>query len=103
MQGGRIVVIGIGKFPFAGNGKALTLGQSEGFVKIVKDKASGNLIGASIIGPNATDLIAGLVLAIKNGIKVEQIVSTIYAHPTSSETIHEAALATTVNGALHFS
>lgn len=94
--------IKVGKFLFAGNGKALTLGEDQGFVKIVKDNETGRILGASIIGPHASDLIAELALAIKNGITVEQITRTIYAHPTTAEVIHEAALACTEGGALHF-
>lgn len=93
--------IEIGKFPFAANGKALTLGESDGFVKIIKEKSTGKIIGGSIIGPHATDLIAEITLAIKNGLTTEDIMETIHAHPTTAESIHEAVLATE-GGALHF-
>ncbi|WP_273325637.1 dihydrolipoyl dehydrogenase [Vallitalea guaymasensis] len=93
--------IEIGKFPFAANGKALTLGDSNGFVKIIKDKSTGKVIGGSIIGPHATDLIAEITLAIKNGLTTNEIIETIHAHPTTAESIHEAVLAAE-GGALHF-
>lgn len=93
--------ITIGKFPFAANGKALTLSESNGFVKIIKDKSTGKIVGGAIIGPHATDLIAEITLAVKNELTAEQIAETIHAHPTTAESIHEAVLATE-GGALHF-
>jgi dihydrolipoamide dehydrogenase len=83
----------VGRFPFAASGRALTLGQSEGFVKVVSDAHSGVLLGAHIIGPRATDLIAEATLALQNGLTLEQIDLTIHAHPTLPESLMEAALA----------
>ena len=83
----------IGRFPFAASGRALTLGQSEGFVKVIADASSGRLLGAHIIGPRATDLIAEATLAIQNGLTLEQVDLTIHAHPTLPESLMEAALA----------
>ncbi len=83
----------IGRFPFAASGRALTLGQSEGFVKVIADSGSGRLLGAHIIGPRATDLIAEATLAIQNGLTMEQLDLTIHAHPTLPEALMEAALA----------
>ncbi len=83
----------IGRFPFAASGRALTLGQSEGFVKVIADASSGRLLGAHIIGPRATDLIAEATLAIQNGLTMEQLDLTIHAHPTLPEALMEAALA----------
>ncbi|KDR96728.1 dihydrolipoamide dehydrogenase [Peptoclostridium litorale DSM 5388] len=91
----------IGKFPFGANGKALTLGESRGFVKMIKDKTTGKILGSTIIGPNATDLIAEVALAVKNGLTANDIIHTIHAHPTTAESIHEAALSVE-GGALHF-
>lgn len=91
----------VGKFPFAANGKALTFGASKGFIKLIKDKKTDRVIGGSIIGIHATDLIGEVTLAIKNNLTAEQIVETIHAHPTTSEVIHEAALAVE-GGAIHF-
>jgi dihydrolipoamide dehydrogenase len=83
----------VGRFPFAAAGRALTLGQSEGFVKVIADARSGRLLGAHIIGPRATDLIAEATLAVQNGLTLEQIDLTIHAHPTLPEALMEAALA----------
>src|ERR1700687_4137741 len=83
----------VGKFPFAASGRALTLGQSEGFVKVISDASSGKLLGAHMIGPRATDLIAEATLAVQNGLTLEQIDLTIHAHPTLPESLMEAALA----------
>jgi len=87
------IAVKIGKFPFAAAGRALTLGQTEGFVKVVADAESGKLLGAHIIGPRATDLIAEATLAVQNGLTLEQIDLTINAHPTLPESLMEAALA----------
>src|SRR5712692_7824878 len=83
----------VGRFPFAASGRALTLGQSEGFVKVIADAGSGKMLGAHIIGPRATDLIAEATLAIQNGLTLEQVDLTIHAHPTLPESLMEAALA----------
>jgi len=87
------ISVKVGKFPFAAAGRALTLGQTEGFVKVIADAESGKLLGAHIIGPRATDLIAEATLAIQNGLTLEQIDLTIHAHPTLPESLMEAALA----------
>ena len=87
------IAVKIGKFPFAAAGRALTLGQTDGFVKIVADAESGKLLGAHIIGPRATDLIAEATLAVQNGLTLEQIDLTIHAHPTLPESLMESALA----------
>lgn len=92
--------ISIGRFLFEGNGKALTMNESRGFIKLVKDNDSGKIIGGSIIGPDASSLISTLTLAIANGLNEEQITETIFPHPTTSEVIHEAALDLGI-GALH--
>ena len=83
----------VGRFPFAASARALTLGQSEGFLKVVADAGTGRLLGAHIIGPRATDLIAEATLAVQNGLTLEQIDLTIHAHPTLPESLMEAALA----------
>lgn len=88
----RGIDIEISKFPFIANGKAVTFGETNGFTKIIVSKESGKIIGGSIIGLHATDLIAEISLAIKNGLKPEHISQTIHAHPTTAEAIYEAAL-----------
>src|SRR5213080_4974128 len=87
------ISVKVGKFPFAAAGRAVTLGQTEGFVKVVADAGSGQLLGAHIIGPRATDLIAEATLAVQNGLTLEQLDRTIHAHPTLPESLMEAALA----------
>ncbi len=89
----RGLEVKVGRFPFAASGRALTLGQSEGFVKVVADAPSGRLLGVHIIGPRATDLIAEATLAVQNGLTLDQLDLTIHAHPTLPESIMEAALA----------
>src|SRR5436190_13004300 len=87
------IAVKVGRFPFAASGRALTLGQSEGYAKVLADPESGRLLGAHIIGPRATDLIAEATLAIQNGLTLEQLDLTIHAHPTLPESLMEAALA----------
>ncbi|MFJ7663175.1 dihydrolipoyl dehydrogenase, partial [Lysinibacillus sp. NPDC097162] len=79
------------KFPFAINGRALALNQTEGFVKLVTRKEDGILIGAQIVGAGASDMIAELTLAIETGMTAEDVACTIHAHPTLSELTMEAA------------
>ncbi|CAH0415727.1 dihydrolipoyl dehydrogenase [Periweissella fabaria] len=78
------------KFPFAGNGRAMTLGQPEGFVRIVTDD-QGTVLGGQIVGPGASDLIAELTLAVNSAMNIEDVALTIHAHPTLAEVIGEAA------------
>jgi dihydrolipoamide dehydrogenase len=79
------------KFPFAANGRALSLGSPEGFLKLVTRKEDGLIIGAHIAGPSASDMIAELGLAIEAGMTAEDIALTIHAHPTLGEITMEAA------------
>ncbi|GGJ74894.1 dihydrolipoamide dehydrogenase [Anoxybacillus voinovskiensis] len=79
------------KFPFAANGRALALNDAEGFMKLVVRKDDGVIIGAQIVGPNASDMIAELGLAIEAGMTAEDIAMTIHAHPTLGEIAMEAA------------
>lgn len=80
----------VGRFPFQANGKALATGDAEGFTKILYAEPHGEIIGAHIIGPEATELIAELTLAMNLEATHEEIEATIHAHPTLSEAIHEA-------------
>ncbi|WP_458414047.1 dihydrolipoyl dehydrogenase [Schinkia sp. CFF1] len=79
------------KFPFGANGRALALNESDGFLKLVTRKEDGLVIGAQIVGPNASDMIAELGLAIEAGMTAEDIALTIHAHPTLGEITMEAA------------
>ncbi len=81
----------IGKFPFSASGKARAIGEIEGFVKLIIGEPHGEILGAHIIGPEATEMIAELGLAITLEATYEEIEATIHAHPTLSESVHEAA------------
>ncbi len=81
----------IGRFPFAASGKALSIGEDDGLVRLVVDEETDHVIGAQIIGPHATELIAEAALSIKCGLTAEQISATIHAHPTLAESVMEAA------------
>ena len=90
----------VGKFPFSANGRARTMGETSGFVKFIADAETDELLGAHIIGANASDLIAEVVLAFEYRGSSEDIAITVHAHPTLSETTKEAALAV-LGRALH--
>ena len=81
----------VGQFPFRAIGKALGLGDYDGFVKIVADEASGEILGASLVGPEVTELLPELVLARHWELTPEEIARTVHAHPTLSEALMEAA------------
>lgn len=83
----------VGKFPFMASGKALAVGDTEGFVKILLGEKHGEILGAHIIGSEATELIAELGLAMTLEATYEEIEATIHAHPTLSEAVHEATAA----------
>jgi len=80
----------VSKFLFAANGKALSMGEEEGFVKVFSTKDNNNILGITIVGPHANDLIHEGALAMANGLGVESIARTIHAHPTLSEAFMEA-------------
>jgi dihydrolipoamide dehydrogenase len=77
----------VGKFPFVGNSKATIVDSHDGFVKIVSDAKYGEILGAHIIGPQATELIAEVVTAIELEATVEEMMFTIHAHPTLAESL----------------
>jgi dihydrolipoamide dehydrogenase len=83
--------IRVGEFPFRANGKALGLGDYDGFVKIVADANTGKILGAHLVGPEVTELLPELSLAHTYGLTPEQIARTVHAHPTLSEVLLEAA------------
>ncbi|HET7585490.1 MAG TPA: dihydrolipoyl dehydrogenase [Gemmatimonadaceae bacterium] len=82
----------VGKFPFSANGRARTAGETEGFVKIIRDTKYGEILGAHIIGPHATELIHELAVARENEFTVEEVDLAIHAHPTLAEAVAEATL-----------
>ena len=84
--------IRVGRFPFAGNGKAIALGEPEGLVKTVFDAATGELLGAHMIGAEVTELIQGYAVARTLEGTERDLMNTIFPHPTISEAMHEAAL-----------
>jgi dihydrolipoamide dehydrogenase len=82
----------VGKFPFTANGKAVALGETDGFVKVVADKATGEIVGVHIIGPEATEMIHEFAVGRTLEATLEEIIHTIHAHPTLSEAALEATL-----------
>ena len=93
--------IEVGKFPVGASGRALTLGQDQGIIKIISGKRYGGILGFHMLAPQATELIAVASLAMRNELGVEEVKAAIYGHPTMSEAIFEAAL--DVRGeAIHF-
>ena len=82
----------VGRFPFSANGRARGTGETEGFVKIIRDKKYGEILGAHIVGSPASELIHELAVARENEYTVEEVELAIHAHPTMSEAVAEAAL-----------
>ena len=82
----------VGRFPFSANGRARTANETEGFVKIIRDKKYGEILGAHIVGGHASEIIHELAVARQNEYTVEEVDLAIHAHPTLSEAIAEAAL-----------
>jgi dihydrolipoamide dehydrogenase len=82
----------VGKFPFIGNGKAIALGEAEGFIKTVFDEATGELLGAHMVGAEVTELIQGYVVARQLETTEAELMHTIFPHPTLSEMMHESVL-----------
>jgi dihydrolipoamide dehydrogenase len=91
----------VGKFPFIGNGKAIALGEAEGFVKTVFDATTGELLGAHMIGAEVTELIQGYVIARQLETTEADLMETVFAHPTLSEMMHESVLGA-YGRAVHF-
>jgi dihydrolipoamide dehydrogenase len=82
----------VGRFPFSANGRARTSGETEGFVKIIRDAKYGEILGAHIVGAHATELLHELAVARENEFTVEEVDLAVHAHPTLSEAVAEAAL-----------
>jgi dihydrolipoamide dehydrogenase len=82
----------VGRFPFSANGRARTSGETEGFVKIIRDTKYGEILGAHIIGSHATELLHELAVARENEFSVEEVELAVHAHPTLSEAVAEACL-----------
>jgi dihydrolipoamide dehydrogenase len=82
----------VGRFPFVGNGKAIALGEDQGLVKVVFDKETGALLGAHMVGAEVTELIQGYVIAMNLETTEEELIHTVFPHPTLSEMMKEAVL-----------
>jgi dihydrolipoamide dehydrogenase len=80
----------VGQMPLRASGRALSLNETDGFVRVVADGDRGFLLGAQIVGPEASELVAELALAIELGATLEDVAATIHVHPTLSEAVHEA-------------
>jgi dihydrolipoamide dehydrogenase len=89
-EGGR--ELRVGRFPFVGNGKAIALGEDQGLVKVIFDKKTGQLLGAHMVGAEVTELIQGYVVAMNLETTEEELMHTIFPHPTLSEMMKEAVL-----------
>ena len=89
-EGGR--EIRVGRFPFVGNGKAIAIGEDQGLVKVIFDKKTGQLLGAHMIGAEVTELIQGYVVAMNLETTEEELMHTVFPHPTLSEMMKEAVL-----------
>jgi dihydrolipoamide dehydrogenase len=98
-EGGRKVKVG--RFPYIGNGKAIALGEPEGFVKTVFDAETGELLGAHMVGAEVTELIQGFVIAKTLETTESELMETIFPHPTLSEMMHESVL-DAYGRAIHF-
>jgi dihydrolipoamide dehydrogenase len=98
-EGGR--KLKVGRFPYIGNGKAIALGEPEGFVKTIFDAETGELLGAHMIGAEVTELIQGLTIAKTLETTEQELMETIFPHPTLSEMIHESVL-DAYGQAIHF-
>ena len=93
--------IRVGRFPFIGNGKAIALGEAEGFIKTIFDAKTGELLGAHMIGAEVTELIQGYVIGRALETTEEDLINTVFPHPTLSEMMHESVL-DAYGRALHF-
>jgi dihydrolipoamide dehydrogenase len=92
----------IARFPFSASGRALTIGETTGLVKLIHEQGSGKVLGMHIMGPQASDLITEGTLAIQMGATAKDIAETIHAHPTLPEAIMEAAKAAAFGQAIHY-
>lgn len=93
--------IKVGRFPFIGNGKAIALGEAEGMVKTVFDGKTGELLGAHMVGAEVTEMIQGYVIGRQLETTEEDLMHTVFPHPTLSEMMHESVL-DAYGRAIHF-
>jgi dihydrolipoamide dehydrogenase len=88
----RNLDVRVGRFPFAANGKALSIDETDGFAALVADRGTDRLLGGQVVGPHASDLIAEITLAVRLGATARDVAGTLHSHPTLSEAVFEAAL-----------
>ena len=93
--------IKVGRFPFLANGKAIALGDDEGLIKTIFDAKTGELLGAHMIGPEVTEMIQGYAIARTLETTEQELMQTIFPHPTLSEAMHESVL-DAYDRAIHF-
>ena len=86
------IEVKVGRFPFVGNGKAIALGEDQGLVKTIFDARTGRLLGAHMVGAEVTELIQGFAVAMTLETTEEELMHTVFPHPTLSETMHESVL-----------
>ena len=86
------LTVKVGRFPFVGNGKAIALGEPDGLVKTVFDAATGKLLGAHMVGAEVTELIQGYVIAMNCETTEQELIDTVFPHPTLSEMMHESSM-----------
>ena len=86
------IEVDVGRFPFAANGRAVCTGKREGFAKLLAEPRTGKLLGATVCGTYTTELMPELTMAIQRGLRADDIIEVIHAHPTLGEALHEAAL-----------
>ena len=84
-------VLKVGHFPFSANGKATAMKESEGFIKTIFDANTGELLGAHMVGAEVTEMIQGYVVAMRLETTEEELMHTVFPHPTLSEMMHESA------------
>jgi dihydrolipoamide dehydrogenase len=80
----------VGEMPMRASGRALTLDRDEGFARVVADDETGVVLGGQIVGPEASELVAEVALAVEMGATLEDVATTVHVHPTLAETVHEA-------------
>ena len=84
--------IKVGRFPYMANGKAIAMGETEGLIKVIFDEKTSELLGAHMIGAEVTEMIQGFVIAKQAQLTEEDLMQTVFAHPTMSEMMHESVL-----------
>ena len=93
---------GVARFPLSANGRALTMGEEEGLVRLVYERDTGTILGVHLMGPHASELIAEGALAVKAGLKASDVADLMHQHPTLSENTMEAAMAAAFGEAIHY-